>query len=102
MVEILLDRSVHCAGHVLWMTAGEHHLVPGQQVAPLVVQVFIGQHVVGEAAGFEPADQGQVGGEVARCVLQAPGSIFWPHVQDWPQARRVGATAAIAVHVIQR
>ena len=99
--EVLLDTGLYRAGVVLRVTAGEHHLVGRQQVAARAMQILVRDDVVRESARFEPADQVQIGGEVARRVLQSPGPVFRAHIQNRPQARGVADAAPVAVHVVQ-
>ena len=66
---------MHRLGVVLRMAAGKHRAVAREQVDALGVHVFVGDDVVGEAARLQPGDQIQVGGEVARRIVQPPGSI---------------------------
>ena len=77
-VGVVLQRVQRAKRVVFGVRAGEHGAVGREQGVALVVEVFIGDDVEGDALGFEPGEQMRVGGVVPQAGAGGSSKVRKP------------------------
>src|SRR5580693_7625625 len=101
-VGVVLQRVQRAERVIFGVRAGEHGAVGREQSGALVVEVFIGDDVEGDAFGFEPGEQMRVGGVVPQAGAEriVEGKEARAHGEDGAPARGDADAAVVGVAVI--
>ena len=101
-VGVVLQRVQRAERVVFRVRAGEHCAVGREQRGALVVEVFVGDDVEGDALGLEPGEQMRVGGVVpqAGAARVVEGEEARAHGEDRAPAGGDADAAVVGVAVV--